>query len=400
MRHLASFCAITILSACIAAPPDQEADGDLTERVAADLGISAEQARARLEAGEQWAALSGDLLDRLGDRYAGAELTFGGDGIPEAFEVYAVDPTDADLANDSGPLPVRLVAVRSSLADLTRAARAIADQVGGLERIAFDFPTNSLIARPDPAVQAAWTSDDIERITVAARAAGTRVSFAPEELEFREQTCNVSVCDPPIRAGTRIWSANGVGCTAAFVAARSGSPANDPVWIMTAGHCVRGAGDSTGWKMIHSSGSQYWIGSGGLHQYVTPAGAGPDWGLIYLNATYTQRANAANWVVAPGNSQHAITSWSGPFAGETVCFSGATSGIHCGTVTRMNGSNLWETKNMPTQAGDSGSPVWDGAAARGILDGWGANSSAYFTGIERVWQNSGGSSGGAHPMTQ
>jgi hypothetical protein len=169
---------------------------------------------------------------------------------------------------------------------------------------------------------------------------------------------------------------------------------------MTAGHCIVDAGSGSTWHMQTSNYNPYAIGTGGNHQYVTPAGAGPDWGLIKLNSTYAQSSKALNWVIAPGNSEHGITGWLAPYAGEAVCFSGTTTGIVCGTTTRENSSNLWETTGMTPHPGDSGSPVWDGHNARGILDGVGANNSAYFTDVGVIWRATGVSNGGAEPRTR
>lgn len=380
-------------------PPDLE---ELVPLISSELGVSADQARARLIAGQEWEFLADDLIERLGDRYAGAQLQFGPDGFPTRFEIYATSPKPEDeaVAAQGTPVPARIVGVPRSLAVLEQVAAAIGPQIGGVGRIAIDFPTNGLILRPKKSLYASLSKQDRNRITAPARAAGIPVSFAPDDFEFRTQACNINVCDPPIRAGTYLQSANGRVCTSGFVAAKSGGALNDPVWIMTAGHCIQSAGSNTGWQMKTSGGSLYFIGSGGQNQYVQPAGSGPDWGLIFLNSTYTQRANAANWVIAPGNSQHQITGWNAPFAGETLCYTGTTSGIKCGTVTRRNAVNLWETTGMATQGGDSGSPVWDGGAARGILDGSGANNSAYFTDVNVIWQATGASNNGAHPMTQ
>jgi hypothetical protein len=380
-------------------PPSLE---ELVPLISTELGVSDDQARARLSAGQEWESFADGLIGELGDRYGGAQLEYGPGGFPAAFEIYAVAPTpqDNEVVAQAGPVPVRIVRVPRSLSALEKIAAEIGPQIGGTGRIAIDFPSSSLILRPRRSLYASFSKADLDRITAPARAAGVDVSFAPDDFEFRTQNCNINVCDPPIRAGTYLQSANGVVCTSGFVAAKSGGALDDPVWIMTAGHCIQSAGNNIGWQMKTSGGSLYFIGSGGQNQFVQPAGSGPDWGLIFLNSTYTQRSNAANWVIVPGNSQHQVTGWNGPFAGETVCYTGTTSGIHCGTVTTRNASNLWETTGMPVNGGDSGSPVWDGGAARGILDGSGAHNSAYFTDVGVIWQATGASNNGAHPMTQ
>lgn len=340
-------------------------------------------------------------MQAFGDRYAGAQLFYGSDGYPSQFEVFVANAQSGDssaITVDS-PVPVKVVPVAHSLNDLEGAAQAVAPLVGGTGRIAFDFPSNSLIVRPQQAVYAAMSQGQVNSVVRGAANMGVGLTFAPNDFQFHAAFCTFGFCDPPIRAGTDIES-NGFACTSGFVAVKGGGSPTLPVWIMTAGHCITAAGSGSTWHMKNSSSNLYAIGSGGNHQYTTPAGAGPDWGLIKLNSTYAQSTKALNWVIAPGNSEHGITGWLAPVAGEAVCFSGRTSGVVCGTTTRENSSNLWETTGMAPQGGDSGSPVWDGHNARGILDGIGANSSAYFTDVGVIWRATGVSNGGAEPRTQ
>jgi hypothetical protein len=379
-------------------PPDLQS---LVPTLSQDLGITADQAAARLVAGEEWNSFGGAAMQVFGDRYAGAQLFYGSDGYPSQFEIFVAHAQagDSSAITVNSPVPVKVVSVAHSLNELETAAQAIAPLVGGTGRIAFDFPSNSLVVRPQQAVYAAMSQSQVNSVVGGAAKLGVGLTFAPDNFQFHEQECNISVCDPPIRAGTFI-TASGVGCTSGFVAVKGGASPTQPVWIMTAGHCIADGGSGATWSMKHVNGNLYAIGAGGNHQYVTPAGAGPDWGLIKLNSTYADPTKALNWVIAPGNSEHGITGWLAPTAGESVCFSGTTTGIVCGTTTRENSSNLWETTGMTPHPGDSGSPVWDGHNARGILDGVGANNSAYFTDVGVIWRATGVSNGGAEPRTQ
>lgn len=401
---LATVMAALVLPAAGSATADAPLPADLQALVptlSQDLGITADQAEARLAASAEWESFGGAAMKAFGDRYAGTQLMFGSDGYPSEFEVFVADmlSSDTSVISATSPVPVKVVPVAHSLSVLEDAALAVAPLVGGTGRIAFDFPSNSLIARPQPSVYDALSQSQVDNAVEAAAGFGVALTFAPEDFQFHATYCNIVFCDPPIRAGTYTTS-NGWLCSSGFVAVKGGGDPTLPVWIMTAGHCVVKAGSGSTWHMRNSNYNTYAIGSGSSHQYVTPDGAGPDWGLIKLNGTYAQSSKALNWVIAPGNSQHGITGWLAPYAGESVCFTGTTSGIVCGTTTSRNASNLWETTGMHSQGGDSGSPIWDGHNARGILDGNGANNSAYFTDVGVIWRATGVSNGGAEPRTQ
>ncbi len=366
--------------------------------LAQDLGISGEQALARLAAGQQWSDVGNRIMDHVGDRYAGAEIEYA-NGVPIRIDVHIVEPTvsDALQANGLGPLPVNVVAASHSLADLEAVAREIAPTVGGTGRILLDFEHNSLILRPEPNVYEALRESDFDEISHRSAGAGVAVRFAPLHFSFRPDICNINECDPPIRGGSYLTGAT--TCTAGYVAVRTDRGNNSPESMMTAGHCI-GQGPAT-WKMRRSNGTLYNIGTDGRWEWPfwLPAGSGPDWGFVDLNGTYEDPANSRAWIVVPGNSQHGVTSWGAPAAGEAVCLTGRTSGSDCGTVTGLNSSHLWETVGISSAGGDSGGPIYDGGAARGIHDGSGANNSSYFTDVKYIWNQTGGSTSGTRPRT-
>lgn len=76
-----------------------------------------------------------------------------------------------------------------------------------------------------------------------------------------------------------------------------------------------------------------------------------------------------------------ITSAGNAHVGEHVCMRGGTSGVHCGTVLALNATinyaqgtvtGLIRT-NICSEAGDSGSPLYDGGILLGLLSGGSGN---------------------------
>lgn len=152
----------------------------LVPTLSQDLGITPDQAAARLVAGEEWDAIGGTAMQAFGDRYAGAQLFYGSDGYPSQFAVYVADAQSGDSSaiTVNSPVPVKVVPVANSLGELETAAEAIAPLVGGTGRIALDFPSNSLIVRPQPAVYGAMSQDQVNSAVNGAANLGVGVTFA------------------------------------------------------------------------------------------------------------------------------------------------------------------------------------------------------------------------------
>lgn len=125
---------------------------------------------------------------------------------------------------------------------------------------------------------------------------------------------------------------------------------------LTAGHCTNG---SSTWSIGIRAYSSFPGNDYGLIRHSDPAAAD---GRVYLhNGTYQDITSAGSAVV-----------------GQPVCFSGATSGVHCGTVTALNAtvnygsggivSGLGGT-NVCAAPGDSGGSVFQGSTAIGLISG-------------------------------
>jgi streptogrisin A/streptogrisin B len=164
----------------------------------------------------------------------------------------------------------------------------------------------------------------------------------------------------PLIAGGQLIYAPGLRCTLGFNV-RNGS---GEYFALAAGHCLAYA---TTWYVDaamtqilgHVVAVSYPGNDFGLIKYVNPALAD---GRIYLyNGTYRDITQAGN-----------------AYVGQTVSRSGATSGLHSGTVTALNATvnygngdivyGLVQT-TVCSEPGDSGSPFFASSTALGLASG-------------------------------
>jgi streptogrisin A len=157
-------------------------------------------------------------------------------------------------------------------------------------------------------------------------------------------------------AGGEAINGTGSRCTLGFNVQNSAGVK----YALTAGHCTA---VNTTWSIGPTTGSSFPGNDYGLIRHSNPAAAD---GRVYLhNGTYQD-----------------ITSAGSAAVGQSVCFSGSVSGVHCGTVTALNAtinygsgavvSGLGRT-NICAEPGDSGGSVFQGSTAIGIISGGSGN---------------------------
>ncbi len=213
-------------------------------------------------------------------------------------------------------------------------------------------------------------------------------------------------CDTPLRGGVSItgYTADGHSskglCTAAFnvVSRTTGKP-----YVLTAGHCLGGFdNDSSRW----TSSNTYDTSNDDGAAIATPVEIGPghnpfingdngDAGLIAVNddsewwdtvdsedkpapEVFFQRNRSGLAAPARRQEHYRIRIAQTSYKNQTLCWSGATTGGHCGKVLNSSSQNarlgvLDSPKgngNAPCIAGgDSGAPLVIGGQAHGILKG-------------------------------
>src|SRR5262249_9159479 len=160
-----------------------------------------------------------------------------------------------------------------------------------------------------------------------------------------------------IRGGDAIYT-SGARCSLGFNVRNSGGT----YFFLTARHCT-----TTGATWTLANGTV--IGT-----RVGTSFPGNDYGIVQYTNPSISHPGTVN--LYNGTSQD-ITHSANAFVNESVCRSGSTTGVHCGTVTALN-----VTVNYPqgtvygliqttvcAEPGDSGGSLFDGTAAVGLTSG-------------------------------
>jgi len=282
------------------------------------------------------------LRARLGSRAAGAYLDSG------AVVVNVTDAASAAVVRTAGATP-RLVARSQARLDSAQRSMEAAAGVAGTS-VGQDVRANQVVVS---------VSDGVS--TVAA--AGIRAAAAKLGSAVRVETVSGSL--RTLLSGGQAIYGSSYRCSAGFNA-RSGST----YYVVTAGHCTNLA-------------SSWYTNSNHTTLIGARAGTsfpGNDYGIIrYDNANLSHPGNV---YVYPGTQD--ITGSGNAAVGESVCRSGSTTGVHCGTVQALNATvhyregtvyGLIKT-NVCAEPGDSGGSLFAGSTAIGLTSGGSGNCSS------------------------
>jgi streptogrisin D len=169
---------------------------------------------------------------------------------------------------------------------------------------------------------------------------------------------------PYLRGGDAIYT-SGARCSLGFNV-RSGSGA---YYFLTAGHCT-----NIGYTWTLANGTVVGTRAG-------TSFPGNDYGIVRYTNTSISHPGSVN--LYNGSTQD-ITHAANAFVGESVCRSGSTTGVHCGSVNATNATvnyaqgtvtGLIRT-NVCAEPGDSGGSLFDGTAAVGLTSGGSGNCSS------------------------
>ena len=346
-------------------------------------------------------APASDLIDYVrglvGRRFGGMWLTV---VARPAFRVGVVNPTRNDVrriesAFSSIGTAGEVVAVRRSERQLVRINSYLAAGVRAANRgarspvsvglradlnaVEVDEPPDSVVTPRQQAFVAKAVSDF-----------GVNVRGVPSQGNVTTTLpCRDVFCDPPLRSG--IWTYAGVtGCTGSFIAR---SRSDGRLFQMTAGHC-RVVWNAT-WLTDFVNGVPHTIGR--IHN--SRFDSSGDLGITAVNNPPGWRSRA--WVSVRGgqgtttNPQYPIWDDASPVLGIRVCLSGAGSRLaSCGVVTRtdvtltytdrrVTVSGLTEANFCPVP-GDSGSPVFAGHVAYGVISGSSGVCNGYFEPVQTI----------------
>ncbi|WP_020666810.1 alpha-lytic protease prodomain-containing protein [Amycolatopsis nigrescens] len=314
------------------------ASPEMLEAMKRDLGLSSDQASARIAKDIRASALGAAFDRRLGDRFGGAWLT------PDAELVVAVtDQADAALVRAAGAEP--RVVTRSE--DVLDAAKFRLDGLRAPATVsgwAVDVKTNSVVVYSQPSALA-----EADRFV-----ADAGVDRSLVRLEASTDSPRLLA---DVRGGDAYYINNSSRCSVGF-SVNGG--------FVTAGHCGRVGAPTTGADRT---------AQGTFRGSVFP-GSG-DYGWVATNSNWTPRGvvnNYAGGTVAVAGSQESAV-------GASICRSGSTTGWKCGTVQAKNQSVTYPEgtitgltrTNACAEPGDSGGSWLTGQQAQGVTSGGSGN---------------------------
>ncbi|MCT9928912.1 S1 family peptidase [Planotetraspora sp. A-T 1434] len=324
-----------------------------------DLGLSADQAQARLLNESRAAAVESKLRKRLRDAFAGSWVT--GD-TSSTLVIATTDASEASAISASGARPQvvgrTLASLTAAKEALDRAAASAAPKSTPIWYI--DVRTNSVVVLTSQPAEAeafiAASGVDKSAVRVEQSAEQPRVLY-------------------DARGGDAYYINSSARCSIGFSVTRGGQGG-----FVSAGHCGN-AGDST-------------AGFNRVAQGTFQASSFPtnDYSWVALNSSWTPQP----WVNNGSGGNVTVSGSTVAVEGASICRSGSTTGWHCGTVQQRNTSvtyaegTVYEVTrtNVCAEPGDSGGSFISGSQAQGVTSGGSGNCTSggttYFQPVNEI----------------
>ena len=323
-----------------AAPAVTAADAEL----ARTLGISATEAQARVKAEADRAARGVALERSLGARTAGSYLAADGSLV-----VTVLDKATAAQVRAAG---ATAKIVTRSAAQLSGVKTAL-DRYAGAGAVGtswgVDVATNQVV------------------VSVGANAKGPKVSALLADLKRHGTAVRVERTAPIttlISGGDAIYT-GGARCSLGFNVRNSAGTR----YFLTAGHCT-----NIGSTWSASPGGAA-IGSRTGTSFPTN-----DYGIVRYTSSIANPGNVNRY----NGTTTDITGSGNVFSGQSLCRSGSTTGLRCGSVTSTSATvnyaegAVYDTirTNICAEGGDSGGSLFGGSTAYGLTSGGSGNCSS------------------------
>ncbi|MGC9501749.1 alpha-lytic protease prodomain-containing protein [Streptomyces sp. WG7] len=305
-----------------------------------DLGLTAEQAAARLVNEAEAGTRAGLLRNALGDRFAGAWVS----GAASAeLTVATTDAADTAAIEAQG---ARAAVVERGLGEL----RAVKEKL------------NAAAARTQTPKTPVWYVDvRTNRVVVQATSRSAAAAFV-EAAGVEDQNVGVRVSPHRPRVledlvgGDAYYIDGQARCSVGFSVTQDAQQG-----FATAGHCGDPGDPTTGFNEADQ---------GTFRASTFP---GKDMAWVGVNADWTATPD----VRAQNGQKVQVTGSVEALVGASVCRSGSTTGWHCGTIRQHDTSvsypegtvdGLTET-TVCAEPGDSGGPFVAGTQAQGTTSG-------------------------------
>ncbi|MFI9613489.1 carbohydrate-binding protein [Streptomyces sp. NPDC052023] len=305
-----------------------------------DLGLTGQQAAARLVNEAEAGTRAGRLRLALGERFAGAWLSGATSGT---LTVATTSKADVTTIQGQG---AKAAVVKATLADLTAVK-------GKLDKAASRFSTRNA---PQWFVDVPRNKVVVEATSRSAANAFLRAAG----LDTKQVDVKVSSNRPHLMAditGGDAYYINGAArCSVGFPVTKGTQQG-----FATAGHCGDPGDRTTGYDQAEQ---------GSFQASVFP---GKDMAWVAAGGGWTATANVRGEegaTVQIGGSVEALV-------GASVCRSGSTTGWHCGTI-QHHGTSVSYAEGVVdgltrttvcAEPGDSGGPFVSGAQAQGVTSG-------------------------------
>ncbi|MFE2506862.1 S1 family peptidase [Streptomyces naganishii] len=334
-------------------------------QLAADQHLSAQEARRRVLRQDQLTHLATSLRKRLGSRFGGAWIDQKHGG---RLAVAVTGPAASALVKDSAAREqapdTTTVVVGRSLGQLDRMSARLAQRITAANRKAAHGLQSAVVVRDnklrlDLPEGKALTGAQRSVVRWAKRTFGDALAVSTYAHASKPFYCGGQYsCDPPLRSGLAIYGGN-IRCSSAFMAYDSYG-----YYMMTAGHCAEAGAY---WEVpTYSYGYQQ-------------VGAVTDYAFGYYGDSAIVRIDDSGWWQPRGwvYPSARITGWDYDYAGQYVCKQGSTTGYTCGQITETDATVSYPDRTLSGMTwstacdgpGDSGSGVYDGSTAHGILSG-------------------------------
>ncbi|KAI2631354.1 trypsin-like cysteine/serine peptidase domain-containing protein [Hypomontagnella submonticulosa] len=311
-----------------------------------DLGLDAEQATARV-ARDLWAS---DVIEQLrtsaGDSFAGAWIAEDGTTLNVAVtdealaaDVTAAGATPAVVANSLSKLEQAKLALDNT--DIEQANTLATDSANsGIAAYYVDVAANKLVIEALPAS------------TAHAETLAAQVGLVASEFEVRTVQ-EMPTTLATIRGGDAYYINRSARCSIGFSVTTG---------FVSAGHC-----GTSGSSATTSSGASLGTFSGS----VFPGNAD----MSYIRASSGNTLSGT--IDGYGQGDISVSGSTASATGASICRSGSTTGVHCGTVRALGATvtyaegrvtGLTQT-NVCAEPGDSGGSFYTGSQAQGVTSG-------------------------------
>ncbi|WP_018657403.1 putative Ig domain-containing protein [Actinomadura flavalba] len=357
-RSLAALAALVLTATVLAAPasaaPDPAPD-PLLKAMQRDLGLTPAQTRARWTA-EQKAR---EAAHRLRPAVGAAGLYF--DAGSGTLAVPVTDDAHARLVRASGATPVRVGHGPAALARVeARVSALVRAGADGVASWGTDPVTDRVVVRVTPRADAALR----ERLAALSPA----VALRDVPVRYRQHGGDV--------VGGDYWKPGSEGNCSIGFSATGGDGSRQ---MLTAGHCTNDANQPA----YGNDGSRLGTSNVGGNRSVNAREG--DFGVVAVTETAWRQSAK---VSGHGQGDITVTRSAEPTVGMSICRSGGTTGLRCGTVTQIN------------QTIDYGNVVIAGLFVTNACSNGGDSGGAYVTGPASGATAVGLHSGGGNPCGQ